>query len=303
MPATVIVNPYSNRWETGRRIPEIEAGLKKANIDYVLQITENPGHGVELAKAAVMAGNTPLIAVGGDGSVSEVVNGLMQSTPPDQYPAGPIGFLPLGTANDLTDVLGIPRELDDAIKVIAGGHTRVIDVGSVNGHIFDNNSAIGLEPMVTIENIRLTWLRGVIRYMISAIITILKRPTWEAHLIWDTGEYKGSITLVSVGNTRRTGGVFYMTPNASVDDGLLDFVYAPALGRLRLFQLLPKTQTGAHIDEPEITVHQTKQLTIQTHPPTPIQADGELIATEATEIIYKIIPKALRVYLPTEKNK
>jgi YegS/Rv2252/BmrU family lipid kinase len=299
MPATVIVNPYSNRWETGRRIPEIESSLKNAKIDYILQKTEKPKHGIELAKSAVIAGNTPLIAVGGDGSVSEVVNGLMLATPPDQYPAGPIGFLPLGTANDVTDVIGIPRELDDAVKVIADGHSRVIDLGSVNGHFFDNNSAVGLEPMVTIENIRITWLKGIIRYMVAAIITILKRPTWDAKLVWDDGEYKGSITLVSVGNTRRTGGVFYMTPNAEFDDGFLDFIYAPTLGRLRLFQLLPKTQTGIHINEPEISMHRTKKLTIQTQPPTPIQADGELITTAATEITYKIVPKALRVYLPS----
>lgn len=298
MPATVILNPYSNRWETGRRLPEVEASLRAANLDFVLHKTEHPGHGTELARAAVEAGNFPLIAVGGDGAVSEVVNGLLQATPPDAYPAGPIGFIPLGTANDLTDVLGLPRDLNEAVQIIAGGHTRVIDVGRVNGHFFDNNSAIGLEPMVTIENIRLTWLSGVIRYMVSAIITIIKRPKWEAELIWDTGEYHGRISLVSVGNTHRTGGVFYMTPNAAVDDGFLDFVFAPSLSRLRLFQLLPKTQDGTHVHEPEVQEHRTKQLSVRTKTPTAIQADGELIATEETEIRYEIVPNALRVFSP-----
>jgi len=298
VPATVIVNPYSNHWETGKRISEIEASLRKANYDCVIKTTQYPGHGIELARTATETGNIPLIAVGGDGSISEVVNGLLQATNPDQYPAGPIGFLPFGTANDLTDMLSIPRELDPAVKIITNGSTRVIDVGRVNGHFFDNNSAVGLEPMVTIENIRLTWLHGVIRYMVSAIITILKRPTWDSHLIWDTGEYKGSLTLVSVGNTRRTGGVFYMTPNASVDDGFLDFIFAPALGRFRLLQLLPKTQTGIHIEEPEISVYRTTKLKILTQPSTPIQADGELIDTNAKEITYEIIPGALKIFSP-----
>jgi YegS/Rv2252/BmrU family lipid kinase len=299
MPATVIVNPYANRWETRKRIPEIEASLHQTNLDFVFQVTEYPGHGTELAKEAVLARNTPLVSVGGDGSFSEVVNGLLQATQPDQYPAGPLGFLPMGTANDLTDMLGIPQDLDEAVQLIINGNTRVMDVGSVNGHFFDNNSAVGLEPMVTIENIRLTWLRGVIRYMVSAVITILKHPTWESHLIWDTGEYKGSLTLVSVGNTRRTGGVFYMTPDALVDDGLLDFIFAPTLSRFRLFQLLPKTQTGIHINEPEISIYKTTQLKIHTQPATPIQADGELIDTKATEITYKIVPKAIRYFSPS----
>jgi len=296
MPATVILNPYSNRWETGRRVPEVEASLRSANFDFVLHKTERPGHGTQLARAAVQSGNMPLIAVGGDGAVSEVLNGLMQATPPDSYPAGPLGFIPLGTANDLTDVLGLPRAIDDAVQVITNGNTRLIDVGNVNGHFFDNNSAIGLEPMVTIENIRLTWLRGVIRYLVSAIITILKRPTWEAELVWDSGNYQGPISLVSVGNTHRTGGVFYMTPNALVDDGLLDFVFAPAMGRLRMFQLLPKTQKGSHIQESDVQEHKTKRLSIRTKTPTPIQADGELIETEVTEITYEIVPQALKIF-------
>jgi diacylglycerol kinase (ATP) len=298
MPTTVILNPYSNRWEAGRRAPELEACLRAAEIDFILRKTERPGHGIELAKEAARAGNLPLIAVGGDGAVSEVVNGLLQATPPDQYPAGPIGFIPFGTANDLTDVLGIPRDLEAAVDVIADGKTRCIDVGRVNGHFFDNNSAIGLEPMVTIENIRLTWLRGVIRYLVSAVITILKRPVWEVELAWDGGEYHGSISLVSVGNTHRTGGVFYMTPNASIDDGLLDFVFAPSLGRLRMFQLLPKTQDGTHIHTPEVQEHRTKNLSIRTKTPTPIQADGELITTATTEILYEIVPGALEVFSP-----
>jgi len=226
------------------------------------------------------------------------LNGLMQATPTEARPAGPIGFIPTGTANDLTDALKIPRDLSQAAQIIAAGDTRIIDVGVVNGRYFDNNSAVGLEPIVTLENIRLTWLRGVIRYMTSAVIAIMKHPTWNMRLEWDGGTYEGSITLVSVGNSQRTGGVFFMTPNALLDDGLLDFVYAPALGRLRTFQLLPKTQTGAHVHEPEIQEHRTTRLSIRTHPPSPIQADGELFSKQATEILYQVIPGALRVFAP-----
>ena len=298
MPATAILNPYSNRWEAGRRASEVEAIMRQAGIDFELKITERPEHGIELARDAVEIGNTPLIAIGGDGAFSEVVNGLMEATPPDALPAGPIGFMPMGTANDLTDVLGIPRDLHQAARIIATGHTRAIDLGTVNGRFFDNNSAVGLEPVVTMENIRLTWLRGVIRYLAAAVIAIMKHPSWTVQMEWDSGRYDGSITLVSVGNSRRTGGVFFMTPNAIMDDGLLDFIYAPALGRLRTFQLLPKTQTGAHIHEPEIHEHRTTHLSIRTLSPTPIQADGELFNRQATEIVYQVIPGALQVYVP-----
>jgi diacylglycerol kinase (ATP) len=298
MPATVILNPYSNRWEAGKRAPEVEAALRRAGIEFEMKITSRPDEGVQLAREAVVAGNTPLIAAGGDGGVSEVLNGLMQATPPTGRPAGPLGMLPLGTANDITDMLAIPRDLDQAVDVIRKGNTRAIDLGLVNGRYFDNNSAVGLEPMVTIENIRLTWMRGVVRYLAAAALAILKRPEWKAHLVWDDGEYDGSITLISVGNTRRTGGVFYMTPNATPDDGLLDFIFSPSLGRARLFQLLPKAQTGDHVREPEIREHRTTRLSIRLNPPSPIQADGEVFVKDATEITYQVLPAALQVFVP-----
>lgn len=298
MPATVILNPYANRWISGQRQPELEAALKNAGFDYIIKVTEYPEHGIELAKQAVRDGNLPLIAAGGDGSLSEVVNGLMQATPPDQYPAGPIGFVPFGTANDLTDMLGITRDLDEVAQMFVEGHTTTIDLGKVNGRYFDNNSAIGLEPIITIFNIRLKWLKGVIRYMVSALLGIIKNPKWDAEIEWDDQKYAGQIALVSVGNSARTGGVFFMTPNASLSDGYLDFVFAPGLRHLRLIQLLPKTQTGEHIHEEEVQEHRTKALKIRTKTPTPIQADGEIFETSATEINYEIVPSALKVLTP-----
>jgi diacylglycerol kinase family enzyme len=89
-----------------------------------------------------------------------------------------------------------------------------------------------------------------------------------------------------------------MTPKAIIDDGLLDFVYAPALGRLRMFQLLPKTQSGDHVNETEVEEYRTQYLKINTKTPTPIQADGELISTGSTEILYSVVPNALRVFVP-----
>jgi diacylglycerol kinase (ATP) len=298
MPATVILNPYANRWISGQRQPELEASLQKYGLEYQIKLTEYPEHAVQLAKEAVETGNTPLIAAGGDGTLSEVVNGLMQATPIDQYPAGPIGFIPFGTANDLTDMLGLPRDLDTLCTIIVQGDTTTIDLGRVNGRFFNNNSAVGLEPVISIENIRLKWLKGVVRYLVAALIGIFKNPTWEGKIKWDGQEYSGTLALVSVGNSQRTGGVFYMTPNASLSDGFLDFVFAPSLGRLRLFQLLPKTQTGEHIHEPEVQEHRTTTLTIHTNTPTPIQADGEVFEMGTTEIIYEIVPSALKVFAP-----
>ena len=117
-------------------------------------------------------------------------------------------------------------------------------------------------------------------------------------LTWDDGEYEGPAALVSVGNNRRTGGAFWMTPRAEPDDGYLDFVFTGKLGRLKLLRLLPTTFDGSHVERPEVTYLRTARLTIECDPPTPIQADGELFDLSATHIEYTILPGRLQLIVP-----
>jgi diacylglycerol kinase (ATP) len=137
-----------------------------------------------------------------------------------------------------------------------------------------------------------------VRYLAAALVTVARRPTWQARLAWEGGAYEGSLTLVSVGNTRRTGGVFFMTPEAAPDDGLLDVVFAPALSRPRLLRLLPMAMQGTHVRRPEVRTLRTTALRIAVEPGAPVQADGEIVATDAREIVYAVLPAALEVLVP-----
>lgn len=294
--AKIIANPYAGRWKAKAAIPDIERACRKIGLDYELVVTEGPNHGIELAREAVLAGFSPIVSAGGDGSVSEVVNGLMQAA--GSGVAGPLGVIPLGSANDFADMLGLEKEVEAACRIILAGHTRIVDVGCVNGRYFDNNSAVGLEPMVTITQAAMERITGTPRYVLAALKTILRHRPWYMRLTWDDGEYEGLTTLVSVGNTRRTGGAFWMTPRAEMDDGYLDFVFAGKLGRLRLLRLLPTTFDGSHVERPEVTYLRTTCLTIECDPPTPIQADGELFELSATHIEYTVLPGRLRVIVP-----
>ena len=302
MPATIIVNPYANRWKCGQQADAVEAGLRHAGIDFRLQVTSQRGHATALARAATERGELPLIAVGGDGTLNEVVNGMFQVKAPGADPAGPVGTVPLGTCNDLATMLGVPAGIDASIALIKAGETRTIDVGAANGSYFVNNAAVGLETEVALQNDRMTWMRGVLRYLVAAVVTILKRPSWETELSWDDGHYEGSLALVSVGNSKRTGGVFYMTPNAKLDDGKLDFIYAPDLSRIQMFRLLPQTLKGTHIHEPAIHEHRTTRLNIRTRPSTAIQTDGEISTAETTDINFKVLAGALKIIAPIPRG-
>jgi diacylglycerol kinase (ATP) len=292
----IIVNPYAGRWKAQAAIPDIERACRKIGLDYELVVTEGPNHGIELAREAALEGFSPIVSAGGDGSISEVVNGLMQAAGDEA--AVPLGVIPLGTADDFADMLGLEKEVEAACRVILAGHMRVVDVGCVNGRFFDNNSAMGLEPMVTITERRMKRIKGTPRYILAALKAIVNHEPWRVRLVWDDGEYEGVAALVSVGNTRRTGGAFWMTPRAEPDDGYLDFVFAGELGRLKLLRLLPTTFDGSHVERPEVTYVRTTRLTIDCDPPTPIQADGELFELSASHIEYTILPGGLRLIVP-----
>lgn len=297
MTAKIILNPYAGRWNAQREIPQVERACAEVGLDYELTVTEGPGHGIELAREAVLAGFSPIISAGGDGSVSEVVNGMLEASGGEQ-PRPPLGVIPLGSADDLADMLELPKDVTTACQAIVAGRERVLDLGRVNGRYFDNNSAVGLEPMVTVTQEQMTRVQGTPRYILAAVRTILSHRPWRMRLQWDGGEYVGETVLVSVGNTRRTGGAFYMTPRAEPDDGYLDFVFAEKIGRLKLLRLLPATFSGAHVEHPAVRYERTTRLSITCDPPTPIQADGELFDRAATDITYEILPARLRVLVP-----
>ena len=150
MTAKVILNPYSNRWNSQKRWPEAEAALKAAGVEFELAVSERKGDIVELAEQAVREKFSPIIVAGGDGSLGDAVNGLARAANSEEEILGPLGIMPTGSANDIAFMLGLPTDLNEAARVIANGKTRAMDLGKLNDRYFVNNSGAGLEPYVTI---------------------------------------------------------------------------------------------------------------------------------------------------------
>ncbi len=296
MKYSVILNPYSNRWKAADALPRLQEIYSQQSVDVQFYKTDEPTHATQLAKSISQDVEQTIIVAGGDGTIGEVVNGLYQAKP--EGILGPLGIIPLGTANDLVNNLGHPLALEQAVATIIQGKTRRIDLGKVNDWVFANNSAIGLEPVVTIFNIRMTRWKGVIRYLIAALRAIYSQPEWTMQIRWDDGEYDGPISLVSVGNCPVTGGLFRMAPAADPEDGLLTFVRGFAPTRLAMLKLLPRAISGGYVNDPAIHQHHTRSLHITCQPQTPLQADGELRSETLTEITYTILPSRLDVFCP-----
>lgn len=302
MNVKVILNPYANRWQAQAQASTMMAALKTAGVTAELTTTEVPEHGITLARQAAEAGFDAVLAAGGDGTINEVINGILQATPEDA-PTLPFGIMPVGTANDFTRMQNIPLNLVLAAQTIAAGQTRQIDAGVITGswgnapRYFVNNSAVAMEPMITMENIRMKRLSGEIRYLVALVKGIFKLKAWQMHITWDGGGYDGPVYLLSMCNGPRTGG-FQMAPEAKFDDGLYDFVFAPEVPKRTVVAVLLKLLKGEHIHHPAVTYARTAQLTLTSEPGTPIHADGELFTESATAVSYHILPGKITLLAP-----
>ncbi len=295
MTAQVILNPYANRWRAGARANAVMEALKEVGLSAELTVSERPEHAIHLARQATAAGYQPIIAAGGDGTVNEVINGILQATP-DSQPTPPFAIMPIGTANDFAKMQGIPLNLTLAAQAITSGQKRQIDAGAINGswqtgpRYFINNSAVAMEPMITLENIRMKRLSGEIRYIVALARGVIKLKAWQQHIQWDGGGYEGPTYLLSVCNGPRTGG-FPIAPGARVDDGLFDFVFVPQVPKWTVLAILFRLMQGKHIYHSAVTFRRTTQLALHSNPVTPVHADGELFTQTATAVFYHILPR------------
>ena len=300
MTAKVILNPYSNRWNSKKRWPDAEAALKAAGLKFDLVVSNAKGQIVELAEQAARQGCSPIIVAGGDGSIGDAANGLARSDASQTELLGPLGIMPLGSANDLVYSLGLPTDLKEAAQVIARGNVRPMDMGILNGRCFVNNSAAGLEPYTTIKHEKIHLIKGMARYLVAAMQAVMDKPEWQGVIEWDGGRYEGPLTLVTIGNGRRSGG-FFMTPHADPFDGKLTLAYGYRSTRLGMFQALPralKEGKGSYVEMEGMHELHVTRVSIHLDKPSPAHTDGELLPQWVQHFEYEIQPKRINMIIP-----
>ena len=300
MKAKVLLNPYANRWNAQSRLPQIVSALQENGLDFELTVSQSADDLREQARRAALDGFSPIIIGGGDGTLGTALNGLAAAWGDDAATWGPIGILPLGTANDLADNIGLPTDLDLAVQAIVSGTPRLLDVCRVNDRYFINNTALGLEARIAWRQNRMKWARGIWRYFAAALAEFVVFPSWVAEISWDDGQWQGPISLISIGNGRRTGGIYYTVPDADPFDGYLTFAVTRAASRLRMASLLRQVMEAerSYADAPEVFQHHTRFLRIDLNVPSPSHADGEIFTEAETHFEYQVLPGKLAVLMP-----
>jgi diacylglycerol kinase (ATP) len=294
-PAVLIFNPNAGQklgLSTNAAGPEqVQQALREAGIPFEPRPTEYAGHATELARAAVAEGRRLVIAAGGDGTVGEVAQALART---DTV----LGVMPLGSVMNVARTLCIPRDLDAAARVIAGGQVLVMDLGRVRDRYFVEAAGVGLAAglfgyfeQVDARGLRLRTLQGLWRF-------VRNLGTPRLRIVTDGRTRQVRAPMVTVANSPFVGAAYALAPDACVDDGLLDVVIFRGLGVMRILVHLVAVFGGRRLPPPPgvITVRARKvevSLVTRRRRPLPIHVDGA--STGTTPARFEIVPGALRV--------
>jgi diacylglycerol kinase (ATP) len=297
MPKTcIILNPWSGRGNGKQQRPALEAALRKYEVDYTIVETHARGGGIELAYQALDRGYEQIVAAGGDGTINEVVNGLMGSRAQGGRVAQ-LGIIPVGTGSDFVKVLdGVQaNDLEGAARRLAAGKTRLVDVGLANERYFLNAIGMGLDAQVAYETTKLPNIKGVAVYLVGIIRALANYKSYPMTIRYDDHELKRRMLFTSVANGRCQGGAFWLTPQAEIDDGVLDLCMVEKMRLPSIIRHIPTLMEGKHTSLKWVTMGQARRITIDSNGPMPFATDGEVIATDVSHVEIEIIPKALEL--------
>lgn len=283
----LILNPAAGREKVKKVIPIIKEIFKDRKVDFDMDVTQRPGEATYLSREASRNNFEIIMAVGGDGTVNEVVNGMMESS-------SVLGVIPLGLGNDFAKAIGIPSKLEEACQVLFNGAAKEIDVGRINNRYFVNGLGIGFDAQVALESRKISWffsLNWIYLYAALRILFRYKAPLVKININNTILDKK--VLLIAIGNGKSSGGQFLLTPEAELDDGLMDVCIIDDVRRLKLLIHLPKALKGTHTRLPYVTTLKTNRLTIHSSSSLLAHVDGEILESRNYQI--EILPKRLRV--------
>jgi diacylglycerol kinase (ATP) len=298
--AKVIVNPVAGAGRTRREWPRIMGLFKGSGLRFEHDITEAPGHAIELARAAAKNGYDTVVSVGGDGTVNEVVNGL--------YTSGNIGDIALGiistgTGRDYIRTVGIPRRYEDACRCLLNPQKRTVDLGIVEytdkgkmvERLFVNFAGFGFDAEIVRRTTRqFKALGSLSAYLMGLLATLITYRNKEISLKVDGEPLERRVCAVLMNNGKYGGGGMFAAPGADLADGWLDVLIVGDMSKPDLLRSLPRIYKGTHLTHPKVTMKKAKEIeAVCRSGRMQLQADGELLGEVPAR--FRVLTSALNV--------
>ncbi len=298
----VIGNPRAGRGCVARRWDELLDRMRAAGLDPDGRLTERPGHATELARKGRSEGRELMVAVGGDGTVHEVVNGLLAdglARPAEVLPA--LGLVPAGSGCDYARTFGVPSAFGDAIERLVSSTPRAVDVGEVRCRgddgeehlrLFVNVAEVGIGAEVAERAARLPRSLGPSRYAVAFALTLRGQRTVAGEVSVDSQPAQGPLTNLVVALGQYYGGGMRVAPKADPADGHFE-VQIQSGSKLDYALAMPKVFRGTHLPHPRVREERAATVEVHCEPHAKLEADGEVLGT--TPASFRILPGALRI--------
>ncbi|HSQ78886.1 MAG TPA: diacylglycerol kinase family protein [Nitrospirota bacterium] len=285
----LIANPAAGRGRSRETVLRVRELLKDRGVEFDLELTKGPRDAAIIARKALKEFDV-IVAIGGDGTVNEIMPGML-------FSEKPLGIVPAGSGNDFIKSVGIPNNIDKAVAMLLKGKAGSIDVGKINGTYFANGVGIGFDAAVNRASYTINHSkRGFFLYFCALLQTLGKYDAVPLSITINGEIFSQSTFLLTVGNGTTVGGGFKLTPRAKVDDGLLDVTIVKPLALPVLLWHLPKVFLGTieRVKKYAILLR-TEKLTVMATGPVPVHVDGEIYGKGETRFEIEVVPKALMV--------
>ena len=276
-----IINPNANMGQAWLEAADLRPVMAEyGGADWAGSVY--PTHAIELTRKAVEDGYELIIAGGGDGTVHEVVNAIMEF-PKERRPV--LGVVPLGSGNDFSYAAGMDPTPAKALRQIFTGEERWVDIGKVEddrGRVeyFDNAVGIGFDAIVTIHSHKMPYVRGFMMYIMAVLKTIFfNHHPIGVDITMDGGRtFEEKLIMFTLCNGGREGGGFHLYPEAKIGDGIYHYVTVPNVSRLMMLRLLPAFMSGTHLNHPKVKFGDCRDMEIESDSPMFIHMDGEVFS-------------------------
>jgi len=297
--ARLIVNPTAGAGRTAKKWPYIKALLKNTGLRFEHDITEAPGHAIELAKSAVNKGYKLVVSVGGDGTINEIVNGIYATGDMKDVELGIIGT---GTGSDYIRTIGVSKYYQESCHHLMNPMKKSVDLGLVeftaNGQpakrIFANFAGLGFDAEVVKATTRkFKNFGGKPAYLMGLLSTFATYKNRNIHITMNGQSEDRKVCTIVMSNGKYGGGSMLLAPDADPSDGLFDVIIIGDVTKPDLLRSLPRIYKGTHLTHPKVTVRRTDLITISSDEPMAIQADGDLVGEAPAR--FTVLPSALNI--------
>lgn len=293
MPTLLILNPKAAKGNAQKHFDRIFQNFKHAKFDHDVRYSEYPLHAENIAQEAVKNGYDNIIVAGGDGTLNEVINGILKSNGDPQ-----LGIIPTGTCNDFIKSAGIPADIQESCNTIVLGNSQEFDVGMAGDRYFINAVGVGFDVAVVEDLQKTKHLTSFLVYLSIVLKKIFRYQGIELSISNGKENSRRQALMLTIANGKCYGGNFNIAPHADPSDGLLDAILIKNISPFKRLKILSKVFSGNHIKSPYVHAFTTSDLHIKSDDNLMLQIEGELMTWPSKEIRIQLLPKRLRISVP-----